>query len=311
VPFNNTGTVIAMAGSLSFVSYAQTAGSLALTGGIVSGNLLNITGGRLVGNGTISGSVTNGGQLSPGASPGTLLITGNYTQLSSGVLNIELGGLIAGSQYDRMIVGGTASLAGTLHVTRLNGFQPAAGNRFQAMAFASRSGNFAQLTGSTIDDNLALTGAATNTSYTLTATTTPYKQWQTAQLGAGAGNPLFAGAGADPDGDGIVNWLEYSLGLNPNQRDVTKLPAAALQKTGGNTYLTLKYRQLIGQPTLDYNVGVSDDLQAWDWTESQIEQLGLPAPTGDGSTEEVTVRVATPIAGQPMKFLRLRVNQLP
>ena len=38
----------------------------------------------------------------------------------------------------------------------------------------------------------------------------------------------------------------------------------------------MKYRQLIGQTTLDYNVGVSGDLQAWDWTESQIEQLERP-----------------------------------
>ena len=73
----------------------------------------------------------------------------------------------------------------------------------------------------------------------------------------------------------------------------------------------MKYRQLIGQTTLDYNVGVSGDLQAWDWTESQIEQLGLPAATGDGLTEEVTVRVAPPINGMSQKFLMLRVEQLP
>ena len=73
----------------------------------------------------------------------------------------------------------------------------------------------------------------------------------------------------------------------------------------------MKYRQLIARTTLDYNVGVSGDLQAWDWTESQIEQLGPPAATGDGLTEEVTVRVATPIDGTGQKFLKLRVEQLP
>ena len=55
----------------------------------------------------------------------------------------------------------------------------------------------------------------------------------------------------------------------------------------------------------------SGDLQAWDWTESQIEQLGAPVATGDGLTEEVTVRVATPINGTAQKFLKLRVEQLP
>ena len=134
---------------------------------------------------------------------------------------------------------------------------------------------------------------------------------KTTQFGANAGNPLIAGANADPEGDGIANWLEYAFGLNPLQANVSKLPSAALQMTGGGTYLTMKYRQLIGQTTLDYNVGVSGDLPAWDRTESQIEQLGPPVATGDGLTEEVTVRVATPIDGMSQKFLKLRVEQLP
>ncbi len=67
---------------------------------------------------------------------------------------------------------------------------------------------------------------------------------------------------------------------NPLQANVTQLPTAALQTTGGSTYLTMKYRQLIGQTALDYNVGVSGDLQARDWTENQIEQLGPPVTTG-------------------------------
>ena len=58
-------------------------------------------------------------------------------------------------------------------------------------------------------------------------------------------------------------------------------------------------------------MGVSDDLQAWDWTESQIEQLGAPVATGDGLTEEVTVQMVTPIGGMGQKFLKLRVEQLP
>ena len=150
----------------------------------------------------------------------------------------------------------------------------------------------------------------TSTSYTLTATTTPFRQWKTNQFGADAGNPLIAGASADPDGDGIPNWLEFAFGVDPHQANVSMLPTAAIQTTGGNSYLTMSYRQLIGQTTLDYNVGVSGDLQTWDWTESDIEQLGPPSPNGDG-TEQVTVRVKTPIDGIPKKFLRLQVIQLP
>ena len=46
-------------------------------------------------------------------------------------------------------------------------------------------------------------------------------------------------------------------------------------------------------------------------SESQIEQLGPSAPTGDGLTEEVKVRMSTPINGTAQKLLKLRVNQLP
>jgi hypothetical protein len=312
VNFTNSGTIVAESGTLSMSNgLTQTAGQTQLAGGSLSGGTMAFNGGSLSGNGTISAFVTNGGQISPGTSPGTLTISGNYAQSAAGVLNIEVGGLAAGSQFDRLIVTGTATLNGAIQVGLINGFVPSAGNSFQAMTFASRSGNFTRLNGSTINANLALTGTTTNTNYTLTAATAPFLQWQTNQFGANAGNPLIAGPGADPDGDSIVNWLEYGLGLNPNQRDVTKLPTAGVQKQGSNAYLTLKYRQLTNQPALDYNIGVSGDLQAWDWTESQIEQLGPPVATGDGLTEEVTVRVSAPIGGVVRKFLRLRVNQVP
>jgi hypothetical protein len=38
----------------------------------------------------------------PGTSPGTLSITGTYAQTSAGAINLELSGLTAGSQYDRL-----------------------------------------------------------------------------------------------------------------------------------------------------------------------------------------------------------------
>jgi hypothetical protein len=46
---------------------------------------------------------------------------------------MEIGGTIAGSQYDKLIVGGTATLAGTLNGTLLNGFAPVPGDVFDAL----------------------------------------------------------------------------------------------------------------------------------------------------------------------------------
>ena len=86
----------------------------------------------------------------------------------------------------------------------------------------------------TINADLAFTGTATNTSYTLTATATAFQRWKTTQFGANAGNPLIAGANADPEGDGIANWLEYAFGLHPLQANVSKLPSAGVIEVGAS-----------------------------------------------------------------------------
>ena len=73
---------------------------------------------------------------------------------------------------------------------------------------ASRAAFASACDGSALDEDLASTRTATNTGYTLTATATAFQQWKTTQFGANAGNPLIAGANADPEGDGIANWLQ-------------------------------------------------------------------------------------------------------
>ena len=70
-------------------------------------------GGELSGLGTIAGSVVNNGLVSPGDAPGTLTVTGNYTQGSSGALNIQL----ASGSHGLLAVGGSAFLNGTLRLS--------------------------------------------------------------------------------------------------------------------------------------------------------------------------------------------------
>ncbi|MEM9367087.1 MAG: hypothetical protein AAGD07_13920, partial [Planctomycetota bacterium] len=98
--------------------------------------------GSLSGVGTLDANVTNtNGSISPGTSPGTLTIDGNYTQLSGGLLSIE----IAGSQadaFDQLIVTGTANLAGTISVELIGDFQPESLDRFAVVTFTSRQGDF-------------------------------------------------------------------------------------------------------------------------------------------------------------------------
>jgi hypothetical protein len=105
----------------------------------------------LSGLGTITGSVTNtGGNVivgDNGTTVGILTITGNYTQGSGGTLSIKIGGATAGTQYDWLVVGGTATLDGTLNVTLIGGFTPNSGDTFQPLTSSAESGMFASLTG--------------------------------------------------------------------------------------------------------------------------------------------------------------------
>ena len=78
--------------------------------------------GSLVGTGTVAvPHVDAGGIISPGLSPGTLTIEGDYELLASGVQIIEYAGLDSG-EFDRLIVTGTATLGGRLEVHFRNGF---------------------------------------------------------------------------------------------------------------------------------------------------------------------------------------------
>ena len=144
--FDNSRTVNLNSGSISFTnSFTQTAGSTLIAGSLSSSQTLDIQGGILGGAGTITGnvSVTTGGQASPGTSPGVLAITGNYTQTATGIFAVNIDGPTAGTQFDQVTITGSATLGGTLNITKDSGFNPSLGDQFQVMTFASRTGVFA------------------------------------------------------------------------------------------------------------------------------------------------------------------------
>src|SRR5262249_7268967 len=96
---------------------------------------------------------TNAGVLAPGSSPGILDVTGNYVQTAAGVLKLELAGRNATSptQFDQLRVTGTATLAGSVQATILNGFTPAPGDEFKVLTSS-------QIIGASTDQNLATPG---------------------------------------------------------------------------------------------------------------------------------------------------------
>lgn len=159
--FNLSGS--ALSGLLTSSGTVNVSGTVNASGGIqenaglinvpvgqtlgVGGSGLVLAGGTLMGNGMIGGNVNNSaGTVAPGASPGILTINGNYTQGSSGTLAVDVGGTIAGTQYDQLVVNGNASLGGNLNTTLFGTYVPLPGDSYTFInATGTISGSFANL----------------------------------------------------------------------------------------------------------------------------------------------------------------------
>lgn len=145
--FSNSGTVNVNAGTLDLAGgYNDAGGTLMMGGGGINapGGGLILNTGMLGGSGTLTGNLlNNGGTLIVGSSPGTMTINGNLALGPSSVLDIELGGTSQGVSYDLLSVTGTATLGGTMNVGLHGGFTGSAGDAFDVITYASRSGDFA------------------------------------------------------------------------------------------------------------------------------------------------------------------------
>ena len=147
IPFTNNGTVDVVAGSLVFPQGMDNGEDavIDLGGGTLDpGETLNLEAGdSLIGSGTLSANLVNAGTVSPGASPGTITVDGDYTQAVDGILEIELGGTTPGTGHDQLVVTGAATLQGTLNVSLLPDFTPQAGDTFFIVNhLTSGTGNF-------------------------------------------------------------------------------------------------------------------------------------------------------------------------
>jgi len=176
VPLTNTGIVQSLSGTISFIAaYTQTAGATRLNGGaIASASTMSIQGGTIDGNGTLTANVNNsGGAAAPGLSPGLINEAGAYAQGASGAFHVEIGGLTAGTQYDRYAISGTATLNGSLNISLINGYVPSLGDSFTIMTFASHSGDFSSMTGQSIGNGTMFQRTVSPTNVVLTVILAP------------------------------------------------------------------------------------------------------------------------------------------
>jgi hypothetical protein len=140
----------------------------------------------------------------------------------------------------------------------------------------------------------------------------PLAQWRqgfwgtTAAIGPSADD-------ADPDGDGLVNRLEYALGGNPNTSAQTPLPQS--NATGGN--LALTFTRNLTNTDITLIVQAADTLDG-SWTDLAQSVNGAPITAlvggvsitemGSGATRSVEVRDVYPLGdpAHPRRFMRVK-----
>lgn len=103
--------------------------------------------------------VKTGGALAPGQSAGTLNVNGGVNLNSGSALEIEIGGLTVGTQYDQLAVTGSAIINSSLDVSFINGFEDSISSSdiFTILTASSVTGSFSNL----IDGRVAVGGLGT------------------------------------------------------------------------------------------------------------------------------------------------------
>lgn len=116
IEVTNKGIIDANTGTLSFSSTLDNQLD-AIIKGIATINLPS------------AANFTNNGIFAPGGSPGVLTVVGNYKSSATSVLDVELNGLVQGTEYDLLAITGTnVVFDGDVNVTM--GFDAAVGNSF-------------------------------------------------------------------------------------------------------------------------------------------------------------------------------------
>lgn len=171
----NAGTLSLTGDLTSATAEVASGATLSVDGTLTSPTLTIDAGGRLVGGvgttpGNIVGAVTNNGTIAPGHSPGILAINGSFTQGSTGTYAADVNAngtstVTAGVDFDQIAVSGTpgtATLAGTLAVSR-NGQLYVAGTTYDIITTTGGiTGNFSTVTGNGISPFLTLSNAVAN-----------------------------------------------------------------------------------------------------------------------------------------------------
>lgn len=137
-----------------------------------------------------------------------------------------------------------------------------------------------------------------------------YEEWQMEHFTAGEiGQVEVSGPFADPDGDEMVNLLEFGFASNPNEGDgqgAIQLRVESLEIDGQlGRYATLSFTRPL-RSELQYVMEQSSDLL--DWKASPLILVGANIDPV-GQTKTVTVRAREEIGSQGRQLMRIHLRK--
>lgn len=133
--------VLTLSGANTFTgNLTANAGTLNLTGSLANSLTTIANGATLTGGGSLH-NLSLAGIYSPGNSA-ALVSLDSLAMTSTAILNFEIGGTARGTEYDALAIAGAFAGNGTLNVSFINGFTPAAAATFNLFDFSSASGSF-------------------------------------------------------------------------------------------------------------------------------------------------------------------------
>ncbi len=134
---------------------------------------------------------------------------------------------------------------------------------------------------------------------------TGYDGWKLANFSsAQAADPAVSSLGADPDGDGANNLVEYAFNGNPLIPGVAGKPQMENLTDGGQEYLAIRFQRRKGD-TLSTTVESTADLSAVTWSGLGV-QMGTGTAVG-ADYEEVVYRAPVSKVEAVRQFMRVKV----
>ena len=294
-------------------------GEFEVSGGIVGGwaqisgtaNIGNLDvnwGGRLSGNGTINGLVIqNNGLVAPGESPGTLTINGDYTQSETGTLEIEIFGSEIGTEYDQLVVNGTATLAGTLYIAPHANFP--AGSQFEPLVATNVVGSFDRVVVETESARSSYLVSNTGTAVQIepqTLSISTFTEYQNALFSdADVADESIGLKTSDPDGDQFSNLLEYAMDLNPwVGNDNPMIVEFEPDEVEGFSAVRVTFPWGKDMTDVDYVIQVSPDMSTWTDLTSTLQDT-----VDQGTHDLLTVGATINPPATERLFMRILVTE--